>query len=81
MTRKEYEEEQNRLYAIMYEDDISKNEREEAWLTSEKLRKQYSHYEKQLFEETIDILKGGTIYTPTKRRERKCPIKFVTEGF
>lgn len=54
-----------------YEDFLEQHQDE--W-TEDEVEQLLSNYEKEqeeAFNEAIDILKGGTTYTPTKRRSRK----------
>ena len=70
MTRKEYEAKLNELDEKFYDDDTSNDEREEIARIAEELHGCYSHYDKEILKETLDISKGSTIYIPTKRRNR-----------
>lgn len=70
MTRKEYEAKLNELDEKFYDDDTSYDECEEIARIAEELHERYSHYDKEILEETLDILKGRTRYIPTKRRNR-----------
>lgn len=81
MTRKEYEEELSKLDAKLYNEDISKDEIDKLVQDIERLHEKYSYYDKEILEETLNILKSGATYAPTKRRERKYTIKLITEGF
>ena len=54
-----------------YEDFLEQHQDEWTEDEVEQLLNNYEKEQEEAFNEAIDILKGGTTYTPTKRRSRK----------
>lgn len=54
-----------------YEDFLEQHQDEWTEEEVEELLNDYERGQEEAFNEAIDILKGGTTYTPTKRRSRK----------
>lgn len=53
-----------------YEDFLEQHQNDWTKDEVEELLNEYEESQKEAFNEAIDILKGGTTYTPTKRRSR-----------
>lgn len=53
-----------------YEDFLEQHQNDWTQDEVEQLLNEYERSQEEAFNETIDILKGGTTYTPTKRRSR-----------
>lgn len=75
MTRKEYEAKLKELDEKFYDDDTSYDEREEIARIAEELHERYSHYDKEMLKETLELKEWHNMHSYKRRNRRKLTLR------